>query len=195
MMYSFRTRFKEHNEYWWGITTNNVTRRVDSIPWIDKRFSEIFFTCSSGPLVEFGELKVLELHDKRTGEPYQLQTVECLIDDHANPGHVIVGDGAALMLMDSDRAMENIAGMVNRFRKTNSITTTITRALRFRGQNSRLHCSKLKSYGKGPGSQWLFWLLVSPSCCIFSHRSWITRDHFIYHSHLFIVHEHHLTKF
>ena len=54
---------------------------------------------------------MLELHDKWTGEPYQLQTVECLIDDHANSGHVIVGDGAALMLMDPDRAMENIAGV------------------------------------------------------------------------------------
>ena len=95
--------------------------------------------------MEFGELKVLELRDKRTGEPYQLHRVECLIGDHANPGHVIVGDGAALMLMDPDGAMDNIAGMF--------IMTTITRALRFCGQNSRLHCSELKSYGKGPGSQ------------------------------------------
>jgi len=79
--------------------------------------------------------------------------VFCLIDDHANPGHVIVGDGAALMLMDPDRAMDNIAGMFKQLRKNNSIMTTITRALRFRGQNSHLHCSKLKSYGKGPGSQ------------------------------------------
>ena len=94
--------------------------------------------------MEFGELKVLELHDKRTREPYQLYSVQCLIGDHANPGHVIVVDGSALMLMDSDRAMDNIAGMF--------IMTIITRALRFLGQNSRLHCSKLKSYEKGPDS-------------------------------------------
>ena len=74
-----------------------------------------------------------------------MTSVQCLIDDHANPGHVIVGDGYALMLMDPDRVMDNIAGMF--------IMAAITRGLWFCGQNSRLHCSKLKSYGKGPGSQ------------------------------------------
>jgi len=57
----------------------------------------------------------LELHDKLTGVPYQLYYVGCLIDDDAFPGHVIVGDGSALMLLDPDRAMDNIAGVYNWF--------------------------------------------------------------------------------
>ena len=57
---------------------------------------------------------MLELRDKWTGEPYQLQTVECLIDDNAYPGHV--RNRAALMLIDPDRAMENIAGLYGRYK-------------------------------------------------------------------------------
>jgi len=76
-------------------------------------FSQAISTYFSRPLVNFGDLKALEPRDRRTGEPYKLGSVNFLRGDLANPGHVLVGDSSAVLLMDPDRDIESIAGMYN----------------------------------------------------------------------------------